>query len=255
MGGIITGDPASNNGAIGYVYDNTGNRDQRTSFVTPIPTQTFTGGYNPADELKSTFNFDGNGNQLSDAQSRTYTYNNFSQLTRVQGSGLDVAYVYDGDGLRVKKTNNLTGVSNINATNLVNAGGQSLTLKLVTTGSLPAGVSINAVYLQLTLPAGVTIRVTDFSSYTVDSSVFYSSGVAPASLHATGKYIPAAGGQPATLNLAVPSAAGWPLGEFATLICDLPPGSSFTSANFPVSAVEGVDDNGEPIPGINVAVQ
>jgi len=108
---IITGDPASNNGAIGYVYDNTGNRDQRTSFVTPIPTQTFTGGYNPADELKSTFNFDGNGNQLSDAQSRTYTYNNFSQLTRVQGSGLDVAYVYDGDGLRVKKTNNLTGVT------------------------------------------------------------------------------------------------------------------------------------------------
>jgi RHS repeat-associated protein len=108
---IITGDPASNNGSIGYVYDNVGNRDVRTSFVTPIPTQTFTGGYNPADELKPTFNFDGNGNQLSDAQSRTYTYNNFSQLTRVQGSGLDVAYVYDGDGLRVKKTNNLTGVT------------------------------------------------------------------------------------------------------------------------------------------------
>ena len=108
---IITGDPASNNGNIGYGYDNVGNRDTRTSFVTPIPTQTFTGGYNPADELKPTFNFDNNGNQLSDAQSRTYTYNNFSQLTRVQGTSVDVAYVYDGDGLRVKKTNNLTGVT------------------------------------------------------------------------------------------------------------------------------------------------
>jgi hypothetical protein len=151
--------------------------------------------------------------------------------------------------------NNQTGVSNINATNLVNAGGQSLTLSLVTTGPLPAGVSIYGVYLQLTLPAGVTIRVSDFTTNQVNSLVLYSSGLAPASLYATGYYTPAAGGQPATINVAVPSAAGWPLGEFATVICDLPPGSSFTSANFTVSQVEVVDLNGEPIPGISVAVQ
>jgi hypothetical protein len=152
-------------------------------------------------------------------------------------------------------TNNQTGVSDINATNLVNAGGTSLTLKLVTTGQLPAGVSIYGVQLHLTLPAGVTIRVSDFTTYQADSLVVYSSGVAPASLNAYGKYTPAAGGQPATLSLAVPSAAGWTLGEFLTVICDLPPGTSYTSADFAVSQVEVVDGNGAVIPGVTVAPQ
>ena len=103
-------DPAGNTGDVSYSYDNVGNRQQRTSSVAVIPTQNFQGGYNPADLLKPTFNYDLNGNQLNDAQGSTYTYNALNQLTSVQGTGLDVAYVYDGDGLRVQKTNNLTGV-------------------------------------------------------------------------------------------------------------------------------------------------
>ena len=106
---IIT-DPAGNTGTVGYLYDPVGNRNQRTSTVAAIPTQTFTGAYDTADELKPTFNFDQLGNQTSDANGFTYTYNALNQLTRVQGTGVDVAYVYDGDGLRVQKTNNLTGV-------------------------------------------------------------------------------------------------------------------------------------------------
>ena len=104
-------DPSGNTGDVAYVYDNVGNRNTRTSGVSIISTQNFSGGYNPADLLKPTFNFDQNGNQLNDAQGRIYTYNALNQLTHVTGTGVDVSYVYDGDGLRVQKTNNLTAVT------------------------------------------------------------------------------------------------------------------------------------------------
>jgi RHS repeat-associated protein len=106
----IANDPG-NNGNIGYIYDPVGNRNQRTSSITPISAQNFTGGYNPADLLKPTFSFDQNGNQTSDSQGRTYSYNTLNQLTHVTGTTLDVSYLYDGDGLRTQKTNNTTGVT------------------------------------------------------------------------------------------------------------------------------------------------
>jgi RHS repeat-associated protein len=109
-GETIANDPA-NNGNIGYIYDPVGNRNQRTSSITPISTQNFTGGYNPADLLKPTFSFDQNGNQTSDSQGRTYSYNTLNQLTHVAGISLDVSYLYDGDGLRAQKVNTTTGVT------------------------------------------------------------------------------------------------------------------------------------------------
>jgi RHS repeat-associated protein len=108
---LIFNDPATvNNGTLGYVYDPVGNRNQRTSSVSIIGTQNFTGGYDPADQLKPAFNFDQNGNELTDGVF-TYQYNNLNQLTRVQGTGVDLSYLYDGDGLRVQKINNMTGVT------------------------------------------------------------------------------------------------------------------------------------------------
>ena len=108
---IVT-DPNGNQGMVGYTYDNTGNRQQRTSSVSIIPMQNFTGTYNSDDQIGgSGFTWDGDGNMLTDNQGRTYTYNTLDQLTRVTGTNLDVNYLYDGDGLRVAKTNNLTGVT------------------------------------------------------------------------------------------------------------------------------------------------
>ena len=60
--------------------------------------------------LKPTFNFDQNGNQTTDGVF-TYQYNSLKQLTRITGTGVDLSYLYDGDGLRVQKTNNLTAVT------------------------------------------------------------------------------------------------------------------------------------------------
>src|ERR1035441_9046879 len=106
----ITGDTLGPNGGVTYAYDGVGNRNTRTSTTLGVASVTFTGGYDPSDRLNPTFNFDANGNQLNDSRGFTYTYNSLNQLTRVQGTGVDVSYVYDGDGLRVQKTNNLTSV-------------------------------------------------------------------------------------------------------------------------------------------------
>jgi RHS repeat-associated protein len=101
-------------GSVTYGYDPVGNRLRRdgalATAITVVGPQNFTGGYDSADRLKPTFNFDDNGNQLGDGV-RTFQYNALNQLTRVTGTGLDVSYVYDGDGLRVQKTNNLTAVT------------------------------------------------------------------------------------------------------------------------------------------------
>jgi RHS repeat-associated protein len=102
----IAVDPSGNTGNVTYTYDSVGNRNQRTSTVSPIVSQNFTGAYTTADLLKPTFDFDDNGNQLTNGNGVTYTYNALNQLTRVQGTSLDVSYVYDGDGLRVQKTSN-----------------------------------------------------------------------------------------------------------------------------------------------------
>ena len=52
---------------------------------------------------------------------------------------------------------NQSGVTSLCATNLANAGEGSLTMKLATSGALPAGVSIYGVSLRLTLPPRATI--------------------------------------------------------------------------------------------------
>jgi RHS repeat-associated protein len=106
----VTADPNGNQGALGYTFDRVGNRQTRTSGLTAVPTQAFA--YDNNDRCQSDgFRWDDDGNMLTDDQGRTYTYNALDQLTHVTGTNLDVSYSYDGDGLRISKTNNLTGVT------------------------------------------------------------------------------------------------------------------------------------------------
>jgi RHS repeat-associated protein len=90
----ISGDPAGNNGTIGYTYDAAGNRLQLTSTVGAIPS----GGlmsYDANDRLLLD-TYDANGNTTWSAGiSSAYDFEN--HLTQ-QGS---VTIVYDGDGNRV----------------------------------------------------------------------------------------------------------------------------------------------------------
>jgi hypothetical protein len=153
---------------------------------------------------------------------------------------------------------NLTRVTDINTTNLVNVGGPTMTLKLATAGTPPAGTSIYGIEFALNLPPGATVRVSDFSSYQVDSSVLFLSGVFASTADAVynyGHYVPQSADAPATITFVLGQATGVGLGEFATLICDLPIGSTYTAANFSIASAKIVDGNGNVIPGLTIDAQ
>ena len=93
----ITADPtAANNGTIGYGYDAVGNRLSMTSTLGVIPGRTYT--YDANDRLGGD-TFDANGNTLTSG-GYSYTYDYEDRL--IQGN--TVAFVYDGDGNRTRKT-------------------------------------------------------------------------------------------------------------------------------------------------------
>jgi len=71
-----------------------------------IPTQVFA--YDANDRVTS-YTWDNNGNLLNDG-TNTYTWNGKNELVRVVSAGVDVSYSYDGDGLRISRIDNLTGI-------------------------------------------------------------------------------------------------------------------------------------------------
>ncbi len=118
-GEIIQNDPVSINGAIGYTYDPVGNRNQRTSDLSQIPGQTFTGQYDLNDRLTAGYTYDSDGNTLTDPTAKTYTYDSLDRLLTVTGSGLNESFIYDGDGNKVSQTvNSVTTNYLISSTNL-----------------------------------------------------------------------------------------------------------------------------------------
>lgn len=78
---------------------------QRTqqALVNPAPAQ-------QQSNNSGSFNYDANGNETTDDR-YTYTYDAENHLTSVVGSGVDIAYFYDGDGLRISRTDNLTSTT------------------------------------------------------------------------------------------------------------------------------------------------
>ena len=92
-------------GNIGYIYDDVGNRDQRSSEIAPIPTQVFI--YDQNDRVQA-YSWDNNGNVLSDGRFN-YTWNAKNELIHVIGDGVNVEYFYDADGLRVYRKDNMPG--------------------------------------------------------------------------------------------------------------------------------------------------
>jgi len=125
------------NGSVSYVMDNVGNRLIRTSDIAAIPTQTFSGAYDSNDRCTATgFTWDANGNQLTDLQGRTFTYDPLNRLTSVTGTGVAVSYVYNADNLRVKKINNVTLVTTEYHWDMANVTGYPQVLEELENGSV-----------------------------------------------------------------------------------------------------------------------
>jgi len=155
---------------------------------------------------------------------------------------------------------NQTGIRDIHLTNLVNSGGSTLALRLAAGGTLPAGATISGITLTLTLPPGTTIRVVDFkkdssvSGYRTDPNCVKASGNFQGN-YQEGNFTPASDTHPASLTVSVAMAANTSLGEFLTVVCDLPAGVSYGAADFSVSDVKVVGGgDAVQIPGVTVGL-
>ncbi len=149
--------------------------------------------------------------------------------------------------------NNISGINDVNQTNLCNLGGSVRVVRLSTVVS--AGViSMKGLNATVNLPAGVTLRA-DFTTgktpTTPIGGFVMTSGVTPTTQNTLfgSSYTPPDGTKPAAVTIALSSDVPILTGEFALLRCDfpvVPPQPDFTFSNFAV-----FNDNGAEIPGVS----
>ena len=109
----VTNNPVSStspNYNAGYSYDPVGNRQTRTTSPTGIlPDQGFSGSYDSNDRLTASgYGYNSNGSTTTGPNGWTYGYDAENHLLSVTGNGVNISYVYDGDGIRVMKNTNGT---------------------------------------------------------------------------------------------------------------------------------------------------
>ncbi len=125
------------------------------------------------------------------------------------------------------------------------------TVKIMATGTLASGVLIGGIDVNLTLPAGVTVKATadaiNPAVMVTDANVVVASGVAiGANTLTTATYD--ASTSTAVIHLA--NDTGFTTGEFVTINCDIAAGSVPTATSFGVSGLNAVDLNGAAIAGL-----
>ena len=129
-------------------------------------------------------------------------------------------------------------------------------LKVGTQGTLASGTSLYGVGVTVTLPAGVTVA-TDGSG-NVAFSVAVVSGVASGGSMATPVYTPATATAKATLKLIVAAAGtGFGTGEFITVTCMLPAGSSLQESDFPATLLSNLEPANQllaPVSGLTPTI-
>jgi hypothetical protein len=130
-------------------------------------------------------------------------------------------------------------------------------LRLLTTGTLPAGTLIGGIDVTVELPAGVTVKTQAGSTGTTvlpaDGVVTVSGEAAKAAgiTISLASFTPASGTTPATIkfaignvNAAAGAVSGFALGEFVSIKCDVDPSASFpTTGAFRVLAISVIDSS------------
>jgi hypothetical protein len=126
-------------------------------------------------------------------------------------------------------------------------------LKLASGGTLDAGNLIGAVDLTLNLPANVSVKATPDASnpsiLVADQGAVVLSGTAAAAgitIHIA-TYTPAAGAEPSKVRIVLANSAGFGMGEFATVNCDIASGfprtTDFTVPAFKASGGPDLQTN------------
>ena len=188
------------------------------------------------------------GESLDDAQAR--------HITRI------------GDEIKASggiSTSTLTQLNN--AISAFTAGGRNQTGSSITPISAPtsgllklssAGTpnTIGAIDITINLPAGVVINY-DQATGEAGAGVVTVSGVAATGSNqlSLAKYTPAAGAAPAQLHVVLINAAGFGLGEFATIRFDLGAGASFpgSAGEFTIASFSPKGLSGSTLTGITAS--
>jgi hypothetical protein len=131
------------------------------------------------------------------------------------------------------------------------AASSTFTLKPSLQGPLASGASIGSIDLTLSLPAGTTVRA-DSNGQALDGVVTPSGGAAGSLVVA--RYTPADSSQRAKLRIVLINARGFTTGEFATVQCDLAPGSTPAIGDFTWAALAVTDVDSKAIRGLSAAL-
>ena len=206
------------------LYDGATTQAQR-DYTLALATVSQMGNGAPAATIVSALNADMSaGNGLSATMSATFTNALTTFLTT--------------------NPNNKTGAGT-DSTNLTSVGARTAVLRFASSGA--AASSLSGIQLAVGLPAGVTV-VSDHVGGEVLPGALAASGVVPAGSYIIGRY----SSQPAAVTIALLSTTSFGTGEFAAMTVNLPPGSAYTVADFPVSGVKLVGAGGNTVPGVDV---
>jgi hypothetical protein len=133
-----------------------------------------------------------------------------------------------------------------------------MNIKISTQGTMPSGAQIGGISVNLILPAGVTVKATSDPNnpavLVTDAGVVAPSGVAAVSSSVLATYTAATVSAAGNVNVQIAQSAGFAVGEFVTLHCDVIAGQTSTSANFSLSNFSAVDLNGTPLGGLTAVV-
>ncbi|WP_243372434.1 hypothetical protein [Geotalea sp. SG265] len=133
---------------------------------------------------------------------------------------------------------NATGVTRIEDTNLVNAGGTIKAVKVMTTAKEGANTVIKGITVALVLPAGVTLRADYITSKEIKellTGVVTIPSTMPADTHFSVAYTPPSQGARGMITIALGNPYGFTAGgELMTITCDIAPGTAPAISDFAI---------------------
>jgi hypothetical protein len=116
-------------------------------------------------------------------------------------------------------------------------------ITLSTRGTLTAPALIGSIDGVVNLPANVTVKASAQGSLITDTSVVSAVGAAAGAEKAQYIYGTSATGSTHTVHVFIAKTAGFPTGDFATVICDIASGSSPPTADFSLAGFTVVDNS------------
>ncbi len=174
-----------------------------------------------------------------------------SELVRITNNGGSASYTFSANG-----TFTFEFIDAAGNTGMAVATVKKATIKISTVGA--SGTLIGGIEITLKLPAGVTVRAslaqpTD-AKLSTHGGVVIASGVTPSNSVVVATYSAATNLVAGTVRIFIPTSAGFAIGEFVTVNCDVVAGSNPNAADFGLFDFVVGDVNGVPLSAITATL-